>query len=196
MTTELEEHLLITDLKNRSEAAFRHLVETYQKQVYNTVLSLIQNNDEAEDIAQEVFMEVFRSIESFREDASLSTWIYRIATTKSLEVIRKKKTQKRFAFISSLFGKNDELIHQPPDFEHPGIVAENKELAQNLFAAISKLPDNQRIAYTLVNVEGLSYQETAGAMSITKSSVESLIFRAKGNLKKLLKTYYEELNQY
>lgn len=170
------------------------MVETYQVRVYNTVLSVIQHNEEAEDIAQEVFMEVYRSIDKFREDSSLSTWIYRIATTKSLEAIRKKKTQKRFAFLTSLFGKNDELLHQPSDFKHPGVVAENKELSQTLFAAISKLPDNQRVAYTLVNVEGLSYVETAEAMDITKSSVESLIFRAKGNLKKLLKTYYEELN--
>lgn len=168
------------------------MVETYQVRVYNTVLSLIQNNEEAEDIAQEVFIEVYRSVENFREDSSLSTWIYRIATTKSLEEIRKKKTQKRFAFLTSLFGKNDELIHQSTDFEHPGVVAENKELSLNLFSAINKLSDNQRIAYTLVNVEGLSYVETAEAMDITKSSVESLIFRAKGNLKKLLKTYYEE----
>ncbi|MDP5140487.1 MAG: RNA polymerase sigma factor [Spirosomaceae bacterium] len=188
----MEEHTLIASLKSRNEAAFRQLVETYQVRVYNTVLSLIQHNEEAEDIAQEVFIEVYRSVENFREDSTLSTWIYRIATTKSLEAIRKKKTQKRFAFLTSLFGKNDELLHQSPDFEHPGVVAENKELSQTLFEAISKLPDNQRIAYTLVNVEGLSYVETAEAMDITKSSVESLIFRAKGNLKKLLKTYYEE----
>jgi RNA polymerase sigma-70 factor (ECF subfamily) len=188
----LEEHSLITNLKNRSEAAFKQLVETYQVRVYNTILSLIQQNEEAEDIAQEVFIEVYRSIDKFREDSSLATWIYRIATTKSLEAIRKKKAQKRFAFLTSLFGKNDELLHQPSDFEHPGVVAEKKELSQTLFTAIGKLPDNQRIAYTLVNVEGLSYVETAEAMDITKSSVESLIFRAKGNLKKLLKTYYEE----
>ncbi|MFB0947140.1 MAG: RNA polymerase sigma factor [Spirosomataceae bacterium] len=191
----MKEHSLITNLKSRSEAAFKQLVETYQVRVYNTVLSLVQHNEEAEDIAQEVFIEVYRSIDKFREDSSLGTWVYRIATTKSLEAIRKKKTQKRFAFISSLFGKNDELIHQPTDFEHPGVVAENKELAQNLFVAIGKLPNNQRIAYTLVNVEGLSYVETAEAMDITKSSVESLIFRAKGNLKKLLTTYYKELNK-
>jgi RNA polymerase sigma-70 factor (ECF subfamily) len=194
MTIELEEHSLVTNLKNRNETAFRHLVDTYQTRVYNTVLSLIQHNEEAEDIAQEVFMEVFRSIDKFRGDSSLSTWVYRIATTKSLEFIRKKRTQKRFAFISSLFGKNDELIHQPADFEHPGVVAENKELSQILFKAIGKLVDNQRTAYTLVNVEGLSYQQTAEVMEVSKSSVESLIFRAKGNLKGLLKTYYEELN--
>ncbi|MFB0908098.1 MAG: RNA polymerase sigma factor, partial [Spirosomataceae bacterium] len=170
----MKEHSLITNLKSRSEAAFKQLVETYQVRVYNTVLSLVQHNEEAEDIAQEVFIEVYRSIDKFREDSSLGTWVYRIATTKSLEAIRKKKAQKRFAFISSLFGKNDEMIHQPTDFEHPGVVAENKELAQNLFVAIGKLPNNQRIAYTLVNVEGLSYVETAEAMDITKSSVESL----------------------
>lgn len=186
----MEEKALIIDLKKGSEFAFRHLVESYQSKVFNTVLSIMQSMEEAEDISQEVFVEIYESIQQFRGDAKLSTWIYRIATTKALEAYRKKKAAKRFAIFTSLFGEDTEVVHHPPDFEHPGIVLENKERGKVLFKAIAKLPDNQRVAFTLCNIEGLSYQEITEVMQVSLSSVESLIFRAKTNLRKILSDYY------
>lgn len=186
----MEEKALIIDLKNGSELAFRHLVESFQSKVFNTVLSIIQNMDEAEDISQEVFIEIYESIQQFRSDAKLSTWIYRIATTKALEAYRKKKTAKRFAFFTSLFGEDNEAIHHPANFEHPGIVLENKERGKVLFKALDKLPNNQKVAFTLCNIEGLSYQEITEVMQVSLSSVESLIFRAKTTLRKILRAYY------
>jgi RNA polymerase sigma factor (sigma-70 family) len=188
----LNERDLIEQLKNGQESAFKSLVGMYQDRVYSTVLSITQNSMEAEDICQEVFMEVYQSVAKFRGDAKVSTWIYRIASNKSLEFLRRNKAQKRFAFVKSLFGKDDELQHQSVDFEHPGVQMENKERASALFAAIGKLADNQRIAYTLHNMEGLSYQEICDAMDLSKSSVESLLFRAKQNLRKLLEKFYIE----
>lgn len=181
---------MITDLQKGSQSAFRYLVENFQSKVFNTVLSIVQNNEEAEDVSQEVFIEVFESVGKFKGEAKLSTWIYRIATTKSLEAHRKKKANKRFAFLTSLFGENDEVIHHPADFEHPGIVLENKERAKVLFIHINQLPDNQKVAFTLCNIEGLSYQEISEVMQLSLSSVESLLFRAKTNLRKTLKDHY------
>ncbi|SOE23585.1 RNA polymerase sigma-70 factor, ECF subfamily [Spirosomataceae bacterium TFI 002] len=188
----MEEKDLLIQLKARNESAFKHLVDQYQGRVYNTVLSITQQHTEAEDLAQEVFIEVYQSIEKFKGESKLSTWIYRIATNKSLERIRRQKTAKRFSFITSLFGKNDELVHQGKDFEHPGIQLEQKENAKRLFAAISILPENQKVAYTLHNIEGLSYEQITEVMDMSKSSVESLIFRAKQNLKKELENYYKQ----
>jgi RNA polymerase sigma factor (sigma-70 family) len=190
----LDEKQLITDLQNGSESAFRSLVELFQDKVYNTVVSIVQNNEEAEDISQEVFIEIYESVGKFRGESKLSTWIYRIATTKALEAQRKKKASKRFAFITSLFGENDEVIHHPATFEHPGVVLENKERAIELFRHIAQLPDNQKVAFTLCNVEGLSYQEIMEVMQLSLSSVESLLFRAKGNLRKTLKDFYMTQN--
>jgi RNA polymerase sigma factor (sigma-70 family) len=188
----LEENLLIEELKARKESAFKYLVETYQRKVFNTVISIVQNHNEAEDVSQEVFIEVYQSVVKFKGESKLSTWIYRIATTKALESYRKKHTQKRFSFLTSLFGgENDELIHDSPDFEHPGVVLENKERSKILFSAINKLPENQKVAFTLYNIEGLSYQEITEVMQTSLSSVESLIFRAKSNLRVSLKSYYE-----
>jgi len=187
----LEEKQLLQGLQSRQESAFRYLVDSYQTKVYNTVLAIVQNSEEAEDVAQEVFMEVYESVEKFRGDSKLSSWVYRIATTKALEAYRKRKTQKRWGgFLSSLFGDDNEVVHDPADFIHPGILLENKERSMILFKAINKLADNQKIAFTLHHVEGLSYQEITEVMRLSLSSVESLLFRAKTNLKALLKDYY------
>ncbi|MEI7583151.1 RNA polymerase sigma factor [Runella sp.] len=192
----MEEKQLLQGLQARQESAFKYLVNTYQTKVYNTVLAIVQNPEEAEDVAQEVFMEVYESIEKFRGDAKVSSWVYRIATTKALEAYRKRKTQKRWGgFLSSLFGENDEVIHHPVDFVHPGVVLENRERSTILFKAIGKLADNQKIAFTLHHVEGLSYHEITEVMQLSLSSVESLLFRAKSNLRTLLKDYYaKEVN--
>ena len=186
----MDEKQLITELQKGSQSAFRHLVESFQNKVFNTVLSIVQNNEEAEDVAQEVFIEIYESVGKFKGESKLSTWIYRIATTKALESHRKKKAVKRFAFLTSLFGENDEVIHHPVEFEHPGVVFENKERAKILFVHINQLPDNQKVAFTLCNVEGLSYQEISEVMQLSLSSVESLLFRAKTNLRKTLKDHY------
>ena len=164
---------------------------TYQDRVYNTCLGLLQNEEDAEECAQDVFIEVYRSVGDFRGEARLSTWIYRIATTKSLEKIRKRKRLKRFAFLKSITGDQGDEV-QVAAFNHPGVLLEQKEHAQALFQAISLLPDSQRVAFTLHKVEGLPYQEICEVMELSLSSVESLMFRARKNLQQRLKVYYEK----
>ncbi|MEQ9297497.1 MAG: RNA polymerase sigma factor [Cyclobacteriaceae bacterium] len=188
----LEDQALIDDLIEGSEEAFRTLVELFQHRVYNTSMGLLRSESEAEDITQEVFIEVFQSIDKFKGEAKLSTWIYRITVTKSLELMRYKKRKKRFAPILSLFNSDGEQMVEPPDFVHPGVKLEQKENAAMLFGAIDRLPESQQTAFTLHKIQGLSYQEISGIMDTTLSSVESLMHRAKSNLKKhLTKFYYE-----
>lgn len=186
----MNEQQLVIDLQKGSEMAFKTLVEAFQNRVFSTVINITRNQNEAEDISQEVFIEVYQSINKFREDAKLSTWVYKIATNKSLEFLRRQKAKKRFAILGSIFGKDGNLESDHSDFIHPGVQMEQKERSQKLFEAIGKLPEKQAVAYTLTQVQGLSYQETCEVMDMSKSSVESLIFRAKGNLKKTLENYY------
>jgi RNA polymerase sigma factor (sigma-70 family) len=190
----LNELELIQQLRAGDEQAFKTLVANYQDLVYNTALGIVQNSADAEDVAQEVFIQVFRSIDQFKGDARLSTWIYRITTTKGLDHIRSRKRKKRFAFITSLFGPNDELVHEPVDFQHPGVTLDRKEQAALLFQMISQLPENQKVAFTLHKTEELSYQEIADVMQLSVSAVESLLFRARQNLRKLLEKYYQHNN--
>jgi RNA polymerase sigma factor (sigma-70 family) len=168
------------------------MVETRKGLVYNTSLGILQNTADAEDVTQEVFIQVFHSVKEFKGDCKLSTWLYRITVTKSLDYLRAKKRKKRFGFMQSLFGEeNNEPLVEQATFAHPGVQLENKERAAVLFKAINELPENQKIAFTLNKVEGLSYQEIAEAMQMSVSSIESLLFRAKGNLQKYLGGYYK-----
>jgi RNA polymerase sigma factor (sigma-70 family) len=188
----VDERLLIERLKKKDNSAFKEIVETKHLMVYNTVLSIIQNEEDAEDIAQDVFVQVYESINGFKEESKLSTWLYRIAISKAMDHLRRKKRKKRFAFVRSLFGNNDELINDPPDFFHPGIIIENKQNAAVLFKAIQILPKNQRTAFILNKIEGLSYQEISDIMKLSVSAIDSLLHRAKTNLRKYLAYYYEQ----
>ncbi len=185
------ENDLIELLKQGDETAFRNLVEKNQGKVYNTCLGFLRNEEEADDLSQEVFIEIYRSISRFRGEAKLNTWIYRIAVTKSLEFIRSRKRQKRFAVIKSLFNSDDESTLDIPENIHPGVLLENKERAGILFRAIDNLPENQKIAFTLNKIEGMSYEEISEIMGKSISSVESLLHRARLNLQEQLRNYYE-----
>src|SRR2546423_8022452 len=163
--------------------------------VYNTALTIVQQTEDAEDVAQEVFVQVYQSIEGFKGEAKFSTWLYRITLSKAMDHERRKKRKKRFAFVKTIFKEGDETNLNPPDFHHPGVTLDNKEKAAVLFKAMKSLPDNQRIAFVLNKVEGLSYQEISEVMETTVSAVESLLHRAKSNLRKILKDFYEQLKK-
>ncbi|MBC8052779.1 MAG: RNA polymerase sigma factor [Sphingobacteriaceae bacterium] len=189
----MSESILIEALQGRERSAFPRLVSSYQKMVFNTALGIIQNKEEAEDVAQEVFVQVYESIGQFKGESKLSTWLYRITLTKALDWQRKKNRKKRFAIVKSLFGVNDELQYDQPDFEHPGILMENKERSVILFKAINTLPENQKVAFLLHKVEGQSHQEIADIMQTTVGAVESYLHRAKQHLRKSLAGYYKNL---
>lgn len=180
----------IEALKQGNERAFIQLVDAYSTKVFNLCLSMLQNQEDAEDATQEVFSTVFLSIKDFKGDAKLSTWIYRIAVNKCQEHFRRKNRKKRFGFLFSI-EKSDQAA-LTPSFEHPGIDLENKERAAILFSAVDRLPESQKTAFTLNKIEGFAYEEVAEMMAVSLSSVESLLFRAKQNLKKSLGDYYEK----
>ncbi|MFH5884133.1 RNA polymerase sigma factor [Halalkalibaculum sp. DA3122] len=187
------EEALIEQLKQRDSHAFKTLVEKHKDRVFNTCLGFVHNREDAEDLAQEVFIQVFDSIETFREEASLTTWIYQIAVAKSLELIRYRKRKKRWAFFRSMMnkeGKDPDRLAVDHYFEHPGLALEQKEQANILMKEIEKLTENQRVAFTLQKIEGLSYKEIADVMETSVSAVESLIYRATKNLRKQLYDYY------
>lgn len=180
----MTEQELISQLQQGDENAFKQLVTRYQDNVFNTALGLLQHYSDAEDISQEVFIQVYRSVADFKGNAALSTWLYRITVTKCLDHIRSKKTKKRFAFISSLFGSDNKLLYEPADFHHPGVVLDKKEDAAMLFRLIAALPEKQKAAFILNKLEGLGYNEIAAVMNTTESAVDSLLQRAKQNLHK------------
>lgn len=187
----MHEAELIAHLQNGNDAAFQKLVALYGNRLYNTVLGFLQNEADAEDAVQEVFIKAYQNIKSFKGEASVSTWLYRIAVTHSLDVLRKKKRQKSGGFLQSLFAKKEEAF-DAADFHHPGIATEKKETAAVLFKAIRQLPENQQTAFLLQKMENLPQSEIARVMKTTEGAVESLLQRAKTTLRKLLDDYYQK----
>ncbi len=185
----LDQPSFVELLKKGDQQAFAQLVDRYQQPVFNTIVSIIQHAQDAEDLAQEVFVQVYRSVSGFRGDSKLSTWIYRIAVTKSLEWERRKKTKKAIGYFKNLVGLEHEA-DQLAEFHHPGVALAHKENASMLFKAMQSLPDNQRIAFVLIKAEGLSYQEAGLIMGKSVKSMEGLIQRAKENLQQTLKKHY------
>lgn len=189
----MTEQNFIKELQDGNDAAFNTLLNDYQQKVFNTCISFIPNKEDAEDVAQEVFLEVYKSIHTFKGNSKLSTWMYKIATNKCLEFIRKKNTKKRFAFLQSISG-NEMPIDKTSyftEFNHPGVLLENKEKTATIYQAINTLPENQKVVFTLAKLDGKSYQEIVEITGKSLSSIESIMFRAKKNLKEKLTYFYK-----
>lgn len=190
----MEERQLLEQLREQNQEAYSYLIDGFQKKVFNTCLSFVPNSEDAEDLAQEVFIEVFNSIEKFKGNSKLSTWIYRIAVNKCLEFIRKKKTKKRFGFRQSISDTDLPIDRKGyfTEFNHPGVQLENKEKSELLFSMINQLPESQKVVFTLSNIDGLSYKEISEVTEKSISSIESLLFRARKNLKQKLMDFYKK----
>lgn len=189
----MSESELINLLQNNDPTACKTLVERHGDLVFNTALGLLQHRSDAEDMAQEVFAYAFQSVGKFRGEAKISTWLYRITVSKSLDLLKARKRVKRFGFLQSIFEMDGaKLAVDKPHFQHPGVLMENQERAQILFLAIEKLPDNQKTAFVLHKLEDLSYAEIAEIMQLSLASIESLLFRARQNLRAHLGHWYEQ----
>lgn len=169
----------------KGEITFESLVEEWKDMVYNTALSILQNSEDAEDVTQDVFLKVFQSLEKFRGEAKISTWIYRITINQALDAEKKKKRGRNgWSFFGSRGVEQNQV-----DFEHPGVLAERKENAALLFKVLNVLPDSQKAIFVLNKIEGLGYQDIAEIMGTTRMAVESKMKRAKETLSKKLKQY-------
>jgi RNA polymerase sigma-70 factor, ECF subfamily len=181
---------LVQKLKMADKQAFESLVALFSSKVLNTCYRFLLNREDAEDVAQEVFIEVYQSIHSFRGDSKLSTWIYRIAVTKSLDEIKKRNRKKRISSLGKILHLEEVVSWlgggQMPDKN----LLDNEKLVE-INKVLNYLPDNQRVAFTLSKIEGYSNTEIAEIMKTTLLAVESLVYRAKkrvtGELEIILK---------
>ncbi len=190
----MEDIQIINHILNNNPIGFKTLVNNYQLMVVNTCYGFVHNREDAEDIAQEVFIEVHRSLHRFKKESKLSTWLYRISVNKSLNFIRDNKKNSWFQSLDILFGSEKStgkvIELSAPTNNIPDKIIENKETGNVIYEAINSLPKNQKVAFTLHKYEDLSYKEIAEVMELSLSSVESLLFRAKQNLQsKLIKQY-------
>ncbi len=191
LTQELKADTLIPEkIKEEPQFSLTEIVELYQVKVRGICMGFLKDREEAEDTAQEVFIEIYKSLKNFKGDCALSTWIYRIATSKSIDLIRKKNRKKRFAIFNRNIEPDDTGNKDNSNF---GIDIEKRERFNALYKTLAMIPENQRIALTLNKIEGFSYKEISETMKTTAKAVESLISRGKANLKKKLNKHYNEL---
>ena len=189
----MQDSELINRLRNKDEEAFRIIFNDNKKKVTNACYRIVNDIDTAEDLTQEVFIKVFYSIDQFRGDSLLSTWIYRIAITKSLDYLRAQKRKKRLAILKYFSDNEEKQIEiEAPEDQRPDKLIDNSERMKVLNEALSTLPENQRIAFSLSKYDEISTKEIAEVLTTTVSAVESLIHRAKQNLEKKLFNYYSK----
>lgn len=185
----MKEQELITALKKGDEGAFNTLLETYRGRVVNTCYGFTRQRQDAEDVAQEVFVQVYRGMDKYSGKVALWVWLYRLAVNKSIDFLRAKYRQKRINHLKSLFNPDGSQA-EIPDATDVEAQLENKELGQLLARVIDRLPERQKTAFVLSRQEGLTNQQIARVMDLSEGAVESLITRANRNLRKMLDQYY------
>ncbi len=184
-----DEQLIEGILKN-DETSFKTLVDKYQASVLNICYGFVRNAQNAEDITQEVFIEVYLSAGKFRKESKISTWLYRIAVNKSLNFIRDNKKRNLIKNIENFFLSEQKNEIQIADENENNFEEDYETRLKILYKAIDSLSENQKTAFTLGKIEKLSYAEISEIMNISLASVEGLIHRAKKNIqKKILKNY-------
>jgi RNA polymerase sigma-70 factor, ECF subfamily len=174
---------LMDCVRQGDESAFRRIVETHQRQILNLCFRFVANQQDAEEVAQDVFIHLFRSADTYQPTAKLSTYLYRIAVNLSLNRIRDKKRKRLFSLDALKWDKHIEPPH--PDGS-PEQALERRELETQVRKALDSLPESQRTAVLLKRFEGLSYEEIADVTHSSVSAVESLLHRAKLSLRKKL----------
>jgi len=177
-----------------SPLQLKEIYDVHKQRVYSTALHYTSNVEDAEEITQDVFVKVFQQYHQFQHQSALSTWIYRITINQSLDFLKKKKTKKHF-FSFGTKTDHEFLYLNTPNWEHPGFKLEQKEEAMLLMDAINRLTEQQKTAFILAKLDGLSHTEIGDIMQISIPAVESLIFRAKSKLQLILEKKYSHLRK-
>lgn len=173
------DELLIKQVGEGDEHAFERLVHKYEQAVFNTIYRYIGYRDDVEDLAQEIFIKVWRNASKFKGKSKFSTWLYRITANHCFNYRRKHKRGNVSLDELAERGKTPEALKVEPDWEQ-------KRRVESVRKAVNALPERQRMALVLAQYEGRSYKEIADIMKVSVSSVESLIFRARSHLREKL----------
>ena len=180
---------IMSEVAEGNLAAFRKIVELYQKPIISFIARFIGDKAGAEDIAQEVFLKVFKAAGDYRPKSKFKTWLFKIAANHCLNEIRDSRKNPE---MRGLFELNEAgFLAVAPDTCSPLRILEGREIGNAVREAIRELPHNQRIALLLRELNGFSYGEISHIMGCSVSAVESLLQRARQNLKKILLPYFK-----
>jgi RNA polymerase sigma-70 factor (ECF subfamily) len=177
--TFINESDLIERFKKGDPSAFEAILLRHQDRIFNLCRYMLRDSRDAQDAAQEIFLKVYKGLEGFRPDASLYTWLYRIAVNTCLDYKRKSRREP--------FWGEPLAEDLPSDEPFPDQIYESRESTEAIQLALQKLPSKLRAAIVLREMEGLSYEEIAEVLHISLGTVKSRISRAREQLRRLLK---------
>lgn len=179
---------LMLECSKGDMSAFELLVRRYQDALVNYIYYTINDYHRAEDLAQETFLRVFKNASRYEPKASFKSWLYTIATNLSKNEIRNRARRNTY-FLEDMVEENEDVYHSEFMVDtryQPDILYEKKERQQLIKKTLKQLPENQRLALTLVTYQELSYEEISDILNCSTGAVKSLIHRARQNMKKLL----------
>jgi RNA polymerase sigma-70 factor, ECF subfamily len=188
-----EDRALIERAKTGDRAAFRQLVERHQRRAFAIALGLVRDENDAREIVQEAFLRVFRGLGSFHGGSSFFTWLYRIVTNLSIDLMR--KPARRDAELDETREIKDELdvpLLARIDGADPQDVVRRGEIAARIQVALDALPPYHRGVILMREIEGMSYEEMAQAMGVSKGTIMSRLFHARQKLQRALADCYRE----
>lgn len=191
-----EDRALIAKAQEGDMVAFRQLVERHQRRAFAIALSLVRDENDARELVQEAFLRVYKGLNNFQGGSSFFTWLYRIITNLSIDLIRKPGRQLT-DLDDSRFESDEAQEAEFPllsrvDGADPLDVVRRGEIAARLQAALDALPSYHRGVIVMREIEGLSYEEMAQAMGVSKGTIMSRLFHARQKLQKALADCYEE----
>ncbi len=181
----IDEKELIRQAKSGNLKAYEEIIGLYEKKVFSTIYYMVKNDNEVEDIAQEVFIKIYKNLGNFKEESSLYTWIYRITVNVCIDELKKRK--KVVYLDEKIDTKDGEVeLQLSDDSKSPTDIAEDNDLKDKLEKCIKKLPESQRMMIILRDIKGFTYMEIAEIMKMNLGTVKSKINRARASLKELL----------
>jgi len=170
------DHELISRIRTGDQRAFAELIDRYKARIFHTTLRILGNREDAEEASQDTFVRAYRGLENFREDATFSTWIYRICVNTCLNLL---ESRKRF--------KAQDIDNTPaedlPYIESPENNFEEADLQARVFSVMANLPAKYRTILVLYHIQHLAYQEIAAIMQMPMGSVKTHLFRARALLR-------------
>lgn len=195
IATNATDHSLIAEFKAGSMEAMEKIVERYEKRIFTFGLKMCGHLQDAEDIAQETFLNAFRYLDRFREETKLRNWLFKIAARACIRKRRKKKCEpeKEISLESFVHQDGTHAKYEIPDWsDDPADNVLRAELKKIIDTSIQSLPHKYRLVFNLRDIEGFNTEETAEILEISVQSVKTRLHRARLFLREKISNHYAE----
>ena len=179
-----DDNRLITECREGNTAAFGELVWRYQDRLFNTVVRLVDNAEDARDVVQEAFLHAYQSLHSFKGDSLFFTWLYRIAVNTAISMKRKQRPVLRIHVTG-----DEKTALDPPDpaeTNRPGHAMEMAEEERKVHSALSKVSSEHRAVLVMKDMEGMKYEEMAEVLGVPVGTIRSRLHRARLEIRDIL----------